>query len=180
MAWPRSYKPARLPDLGATNKRLVESWAQPRTSLATTTVGYNLLPMPGAWPRSDYAAVAATAAATLFGPADLEALAYCLPMTSSVLAPATTDSHHCHAIPLALTTALANAPASAAPSSVQPRHLNRPSHVIHSTRPTTTHSGQREVTPETSAYAHTTPIVVEYTRSKPLLRNNYLADRGFT
>ena len=100
------------------------------------------------------------ASATLFGPADLEALAYGPPMPSSMLAPAATDAHHGHAIQLSLTTALANAPASASLSSVQLSHINRPSHVIHSTLPATPHSGPREVTPETSEYAHANPVIV--------------------
>ena len=163
---------------------LVASWAQPHTAPATTTAGYNLPPTPMAWPRLDYAAAAATAnptaSATIFGPADLEAFAYSPPTPSFVLAPMTTGARHGCAMPLALTTALANAPASAAPRSVQPRQLDRPSHVIHSTRPVTPHSSPREVTPATSVYARATPAVVEYARPKPLLRNNYLADQGFT
>ena len=119
-------------------------------------------------PRSEYTVAAATAnptaSATLFSPADLAALAYGPPTTTFVLTPETTDAHHSHAIPLALTTALANAPTSAAPSSVQPRQLNRPSHIIHSTRPATPHSGPRKVTSETSVYAHSNPVFVEYAR----------------
>ena len=100
-------------------------------------------------PRSEYAGAAATAnptaSATLFGPADLEEIAYSPPTPSSVLAPATTGAHHGHATALALTTALANSPASAAPSSVQLRQLNRPSHFIHSTWTTRGHTGDVRV-----------------------------------
>ena len=191
-AWPHSYNPTGLPGLGATDAHLIALWAQPHTSPTTTTANFNLPPTPVvrprsklpptpvARPRSEYTAAAATAnstaLATLFGPADLKALAYGPPTPSSVLSPATTDAHHGHAMTLYLTTELANVPASAAPISVQPRQLNRPSHVIHSTRPATPHSGPRKVMPETSVYAHATLVVVEYAYPEPLLRNDYLAD----
>ena len=144
---------------------------------------YNLPPTPVARLRSEYAAATpitnATDLATLFVPADLEALAYGNPTPSSVLAPVTTSAHHGHATPLDITTELSNAPASAVPSSVQPRQLNRLSHMIHSTRPATSHSGPHEVMPATFAYAHVTPVVVEYPRPETLLRKDYLADQGF-
>ena len=101
-------------------------------------------------------------------------------MPSSVLAPATTGAHHGHATPLALTTDMADAPALAAPSLVQPRHLGRLSHVIHGTWPATPHYGPREVTPATSVYAHATLAVMKYARPEPLLHNDYLEDQGFT
>ena len=97
-----------------------------------------------------------------------------------MLAPSKTDVHHVHAIPLALIMDLANSPASAVPSLVQPRQLNSPSHVIHSTRPAMPHSGPPHVMPATSAYAHATPVVLEYTHPKTLLCNDYPEDRGFT
>ena len=147
---------------------------------ATTTAGYNLPPTPVTWPCSDYATTNPTALATLFDPADLEAFAYSPPTPSSVLTPALTGAHHGHATPMALTTALTNAPALAAPNSVHPRQLDLPSHVIHSTQPATPHSVPCEVTPGTSMYTHATPVIVEYACPKPLLRNDYLADRGFT
>ena len=141
---------------------------------------YKLPPTPVARPRSEYIAAAATAnptaLATLFIPADFEALTYVPTTPSSVLVPATTDAHHSHAMLLALTMALANAPVLTAPSSVQPRQINRSSPVIHSTRPATPHSVPHKVTPSTSAYAHATPVMVEYARPNPLLRNDYLAD----
>ena len=147
---------------------------------------YDLPPTPVARPSSECTSAAATAtanptsSATLLGPEDLEALAYGPTTPSSVLAPATRDAHHGHAMPLALTTTRANAPALAAPSSVQPRQLNHPYLVIHSTLPATPHSGPRKVTVATSAYEHATPIVLEYARPKPLLHNDYLADQGST
>ena len=160
------------------------SWAQPCTAPATTTAGYDLPHMPVTRPRQEYAATAATdnptASATLFRPADLEALTYGPPVPSYVLAPTTTGAHHGYTMPLALTTALTNAPALAAPRSVQPRQLNRPSHVIHITWPETPHYGPHKFTPVTSAYAHATPIVVKYARPKLLLYNDYLTDRSFT
>ena len=112
-----------------------------------------------AWPRSDYAAAAATAnptaSATLFSPADLEALTYETPTPSSVLAPATTGAHRGLAMPLAITMALANAPDLAAPSSFQPRQLE---------------PARDAPLQPTSAYAHATPVIVEYARPEPLLR----------
>ena len=151
VAWPHSYNPTGLPGLGATNTHSIASWDQPHTSPTTIPAGYDLPPMPVARPRydlqptpvtrprSEYTAAAATAnptaLATLFVPQDLEAFAY-IPLTpSSVLAPATTDAHHEHAMPLDLTTTMANSPALATLSSVQPRQINCPYHVIRSTRP---------------------------------------------
>ena len=103
-----------------------------------------------------------------------------MPTPSSVLSPTTTGAHHGHTTPLDLTTATTNEPSSAAPSSVQLRQFDRPSHVIHSTRPAMPQYGLHAITLATSAYAHTIPIVVEYACPEPLLCNNYLTDRGFT
>ena len=92
-----------------------------------------------------------------------------------MMAAAITGAHHGHIMLLALTTALANAPTSAAPSLVQPKHLNCPSHVIHITQPATPHYIPHEVTPTRSAYAHTTPCC-GVRPPEPLLHKKYLAE----
>ena len=77
-----------------------------------------------AWLHVDYNVTAATAnsttLATLFGPADLEGLAYGAPTPSSGIAPTITGTNHSLATPLAQTTELATTLSLTALSLVQP------------------------------------------------------------